>query len=421
VSLDLGPTSVVNALGSAVVLALGLYVARIRPRRRANVAFAAFSVLWGYVNVVSNLLKPDDALSSAVYPTWIPAEALAGAALVLVGLWFPRRLARRERRLLLLPLAMALFLLGSAAVLVLTLLQAFLAAIATLYPAPLPPAVLAALLFVDFSFDAMFVFILVLLPLRAGAAPERAPERRQLPLVAAAMALYPGMVFGHQAPCGASAECALGFGIGVLPFATAAALWLRNASRAHGAEARGARDAALATLGALVAGGLAGAALGTVGPQYGLARLLMVALLAYAILRHQLLGIDVKVKWTLKQSTVAAAFIGVFFVVSESAASFLSGSVGPYLGIAAAGLLVFALAPLQHAAQRVADRAMPGVKAAGAMSRDERAQLFRAMAGSAWADGTLTRDERRMLGELREELGLSTDEAERIEREVARA
>ncbi|HEV8359277.1 MAG TPA: hypothetical protein VGR28_02360, partial [Candidatus Thermoplasmatota archaeon] len=42
-------------------------------------------------------------------------------------------------------------------------------------------------------------------------------------------------------------------------------------------------------------------------------------LCAYALLRHQLFDIDLKVKWTIKQSTVAGMFIGVFFIVSEGA------------------------------------------------------------------------------------------------------
>lgn len=152
----------------------------------------------------------------------------------------------------------------------------------------------------------------------------------------------------------------------------------------------------------------------------GIWRLALPLLVTYAMVRHQLFGIDVKIRWTIKQSTVAAAFIAVFFIVSGVAQTFLqSTGLGPYLGIAAAGLLVFGLAPLQHFAERVANAAMPGVRPLGEMSSDERANVYRATARSAWADGSLSRDERRLLDGLRERLGLSRDQAFHLESEAA--
>ncbi|MBI4394017.1 MAG: hypothetical protein HY556_09520 [Euryarchaeota archaeon] len=87
--------------------------------------------------------------------------------------------------------------------------------------------------------------------------------------------------------------------------------------------------------------------------------ILFVLLVSYGIVRTHLFDVDLKIKWTIKQSTVAAAFIAVFFIASEAAQAFFAGSLGPYVGIVAAGALVFALAPLQRAADRVANAAMP--------------------------------------------------------------
>ncbi|MGQ0537279.1 MAG: hypothetical protein ACT4PT_14550, partial [Methanobacteriota archaeon] len=174
-------------------------------------------------------------------------------------------------------------------------------------------------------------------------------------------------------------------------------LWIRN-TRFPGGSRVG-RDLAVLSVGLPLLGAVLHVALG-IGrtlddsPHFGIARTLGFGVLAYAILRHQLLGLDVKVKWTLKQSTVAATFIAVSFVVSESASTFFAGSVGPYLGIAAAGLLVFAFAPLQHLAQRVADKAMPGVKAVGEMNSEERAAAYREMLRVAWRDGNVDKSER---------------------------
>lgn len=141
-------------------------------------------------------------------------------------------------------------------------------------------------------------------------------------------------------------------------------------------------------------------------------------LVAYAILRHQLFDIDVRIKWTLKQSTVAAVFIGLFFVVSESAAQFFSERVGTYLGIVAAGTLVFVIAPLQHFAQRVADRAMPGVKPVGERTDDERLMLYREQLGAAYADGAVNASERALLEHLRARLGIDAEAAMRVETAV---
>ncbi|HLE97159.1 MAG TPA: hypothetical protein VI997_07305 [Candidatus Thermoplasmatota archaeon] len=153
----------------------------------------------------------------------------------------------------------------------------------------------------------------------------------------------------------------------------------------------------------------------------GVATLCFVALMAYGALRTRLLDLDFRIKVTIRQSTLAAAFIAVFFVVEQLAASFLSTRVGTALGIVAAGALVFALAPLQRIAQRVADAAMPGVKAPGDMTGAERHALYRDQVHTAWADGTLTKDERVLLERLRERLGIASDEANRIEREVVGA
>ncbi|MGH7318694.1 MAG: hypothetical protein ACRELA_03580 [Candidatus Rokuibacteriota bacterium] len=153
----------------------------------------------------------------------------------------------------------------------------------------------------------------------------------------------------------------------------------------------------------------------------GVWQLALPLLLGYAILRHDLFGLDLKIKWTLKQSTVAAIFLAVFFAVSEGAQALFSERMGTFVGIGAAAALVFAIHPLQHFAQRVADKAMPGVKSAGEMTPNERAELYRRQASIAWADGSLDESERAMLAGLRDQLGLTREEAGRLEDEVVEA
>ncbi|HEV8358848.1 MAG TPA: hypothetical protein VGR28_00180 [Candidatus Thermoplasmatota archaeon] len=142
-------------------------------------------------------------------------------------------------------------------------------------------------------------------------------------------------------------------------------------------------------------------------------------LLAYGILRTQMFDIDLRLRWTVKQSTVAAAFIGVFFVVSEGAQAAFSETLGPIVGLAAAGLLVFALAPLQRAAERVASTAMPHVRDTAEYRLVRKREIYRAALEGALQDGVVTDKERDILARLQDQLGLSATEARALERDLA--
>jgi hypothetical protein len=151
----------------------------------------------------------------------------------------------------------------------------------------------------------------------------------------------------------------------------------------------------------------------------GVWRLAFPVMVTYALLRLQLFDVDLRMRWTLKQSTVAAIFLGVFFVVSESAQTFFTTEAGPWVGVVAAGLLVFLLAPLQRAAERLAGAALPDARPVREMSREERAAIFREQASLAWADGRIGAKEQRLLDQLRVQLGLSREEATRLEEQAA--
>lgn len=156
------------------------------------------------------------------------------------------------------------------------------------------------------------------------------------------------------------------------------------------------------------------------GGALGLARIVAVLVIAYGILRHQLLGIDLTVKRGIRRSTIAAIFIAVFFIVSEAAQVVFAGVVGSQiLGIIAAGALVFALAPLQRFARSVADAAMPHAQDPDAMDDDERITVYRRQAEVAWADGALSADERALLDELRDQLGIDAEVVSEVESKVA--
>lgn len=208
------------------------------------------------------------------------------------------------------------------------------------------------------------------------------------------------------------------------------AIWiLWRALRSPGELQRRAIGFALAAYGAsTVLGGLQivdqGQVVGTLTLSHLANSVLRVAiplLVGYALVRFQVFDLDLKIRWTLKQSTVAAAFVAVFFGVSELAQQIFSENVGPYVGVAATTILVFFLSPLQRFADRVASAALPHARPLARQTRTERASLYREQARIAWSDGKLTAKDRRMLNVARDRLSLSVEETARLEHEVAPA
>lgn len=185
-------------------------------------------------------------------------------------------------------------------------------------------------------------------------------------------------------------------------------------------------------LGALLLAAGSGAALGglrlTVGaPQAtidlvdGIWQLAFPMLMGYAILRHGLFELDMKIKRTVQSSLLAAAFVATFFAAGEVAQLVFSEAAGPYVGVMAASALLFGIHPLQRLAERLSSAALPGVKPISRMTHGERLALFREEAEAAWADRHLDVKERRMLDILRVRLALTADEALRVEGEAASA
>jgi len=154
------------------------------------------------------------------------------------------------------------------------------------------------------------------------------------------------------------------------------------------------------------------------GQFYSGSLLVYAILVGYGLLTVQLFDIDLRVRWTIKQGTVAAAFIAVFFLVSEGAATFLSQAFGNVLGLVAASLLMFALAPLQRAAESLAERAMPGVEDTPEYASYRKLQVYAAALESAYQEGGVSDRERAMLGRIAESLGLHPSDAERLEHDI---
>lgn len=149
------------------------------------------------------------------------------------------------------------------------------------------------------------------------------------------------------------------------------------------------------------------------------ALLFYIIVTAYGIASTHLFDIDLRLKWTLERGTVAAVFVAVFFVVSEGAATILSDRLGTVLGLLVTGALVFVLAPLHRASERLSRAAMPTVKDTPEYRAFRKEQIYGEALAEALKDGDVTPLERAILDRLRTTLEL--DEHIALDLEAAMA
>lgn len=148
--------------------------------------------------------------------------------------------------------------------------------------------------------------------------------------------------------------------------------------------------------------------------------MLVLPLLAYGILTLQLFDIDLKVKFAVSKGTLGAIFVAVFFVVSKLAESLAGEVFGSrwMIGAVAAGLLLFALRPLERAANRLAEKALPGVEDTAAYAQFRKLEVYKA-AVEELAVGGITAKERRALDALLGKLGIGAGDAAALEQDLA--
>jgi hypothetical protein len=151
---------------------------------------------------------------------------------------------------------------------------------------------------------------------------------------------------------------------------------------------------------------------------YALGTLLAVPLIAYGILRTHLFDIDLRIRWTIKQSTLAAIFVAIVYLLSEGADRFLSSELGSWAGLLASAIVVFFLAPLQKFAERVATVAMPSTQNTPEYAAFRKLQVYESAIAEAKLDGGISSKERALLVRLRDSLGISASDAEAIEIEL---
>lgn len=415
--------AIFNAVTGGVLALFGVWVWTLTPRSRRAFAIGLFAVSHGVYHVVSNGWNPGTVnlpgywskLAIIAVLSVVSAFALFSIAREILVDHGER--GRAATRLTIWFIAIA------------TVALTALSALTRPEFAPLPllfDGILVAYFATQNAFFLLFGWIPLLLAwLYRKSTPG--PESRLLLTLSVAFVLWPAMVAALGLRSIFLEPPVIWNYIAEIVLATATGLtWLLNtAMRSH--EPRAARNAALLIFGILAFGAFDAAVLAGLfhyshadGPFFGIARLATVVVLAHAILKHQVLGIDVKLRFALSKSTVAAVFIAVFFVASEGA-QLMFGRQNELVGLVAAGALVFAMAPLQRAADRIALKALPAATqpetaATGTASDD----LFRRALRIALADRRVTGDEELTLAELSERLGLGARRAVELRQEIER-
>ncbi|MEK6985456.1 MAG: hypothetical protein AABX89_03615 [Candidatus Thermoplasmatota archaeon] len=142
--------------------------------------------------------------------------------------------------------------------------------------------------------------------------------------------------------------------------------------------------------------------------------ILWVLVLSYGMLRHQVLGLDLRLKLGLGRTIVVGVIAVAFFLVSETVEALLPID-GLLPGLVGAALVTLAIVPLQRAARRVMDRLMPNVQD-NAAYRDRRAEdIYRMALDSARQDGNIGVGEQAMLDRLAQRLQLPAKRRRELE------
>lgn len=140
-------------------------------------------------------------------------------------------------------------------------------------------------------------------------------------------------------------------------------------------------------------------------------------LLTYALLRGQLFDIDIKLKLTLRRGVVVSAFVVVFLLVSQIVENIVDARLGYVAGGAATTLLLLALSPLQRAADRLSNAAMPAVQDNEVYRSYRKLEVYREAFEAFALDGQVSDRERSALERLRTKLGLTTGLVSKLENE----
>lgn len=118
---------------------------------------------------------------------------------------------------------------------------------------------------------------------------------------------------------------------------------------------------------------------------------------------------------------MTAVFVVVFLTVTQVVENYSNDAFGLIGGAAATAVTLFALRPIERAADRLADAAMPSVQDTEEYRTVRKRDVYRAAWESTLADGAVTEKERQILATLQDQLGLNAMDALSAEQEARAA
>jgi protein kinase-like protein len=387
-----GPEFYPGLLAGATFLGLAVLLLALDFNRRLYRAFALFMVLRGLLNLIGPY-RNDPATAAfwgACYPYF--AISVPIAALYFAVVYRDPDGASRGHTLA----ARGLLVLGLAGVL------AYAADHTLWVPLNAPMLGLEPLRLLSYLVVALVVAL-------DYARSRPGPRRAGLLLVAVSFGLYPLTYLVNRVP---AYDQVLYLELGLS--AALLAVFARLSVRASDPDLAAGSRKALVVLGLAGVVGLAAGLVTRAGNPLGfqvafyaegLTTLAQPVLVTYALVRHELFGIDLRIKGTIRQGTIVGAFVGVY-LVSAQGAQLLLGNVAPYVGIAVAGLLGMFMGPLQRTADRIANTAMPNVSDTPGYLSIRKLEMYRSALEDALSAGGAGAANPR-LAALRAQLGLT--------------
>ncbi len=149
-------------------------------------------------------------------------------------------------------------------------------------------------------------------------------------------------------------------------------------------------------------------------------RLSLPALVTYALLRHHLFDVDLRVKTGFRRGVVVSVFPAVFIITSELIERQLPEADNNLIAVAGAVLVALALSPVQTLAAKIADMAFPAVEGEEddrGLQR-KRVEIYTTTAEMLAGDGILTEKERKTLDRLAARLELPVEMRTQIDGKV---
>lgn len=391
--MTLEPLDVLNLASAAFLTTLGVFLLVRKGRNATTSALAVLAI--GLAGLYVARFAAKGSINPVPYVVITAFTTAATAGFVVLAWLVPTRLDAWQARVALASatLASLAYAIGDGVTYDWSLV----------YPDALEPSVRTPMIWVHAILGSFYVFAAFLLAYR-GTRPEAEPTAiRSLAILAIGMALFGAGT--AQSWTDRAAEDSANAIVSLLMVIIMGLAWFRFGDSP---SRRFVRRVSLAILGVWTAATFAA----LVAPEYTypFGRILGTLLLVYAVLRGQIAGIDAKARFTLSKSAVAAVFVGVFFAGSELAQQFFGDQTGnEYYGIAAAGLLVVAIAPIQRLADRLATQAIPVQGGNG--DRTAQEEIYHEAVQAASRDGIITRREEMHLARIADRLGISAERA----------